>query len=475
MNLFSGFDDQGIEARTNPTYVRHFFLPSKCVTDMLIKMFSGDILPHELSRFHELGSFLQSVVPSNSTCICELITIDSAVWHYLARASGGKLLFPSLRELHWAIREPSSTEILFVLTSSLRRLSVCHASGWSQDLGVHWKIGQSMLFRTIFTTVPFLTHLTLRDTHPALLRACLSNVDVLLGLRAVSLYEYSSVDFGTLRKLSSMESLEELSFGVDLDWLNRPVDFSGFSSLKTLKITFMSGSAPSANTFLDAFSSPNLRQLALRIHSEDLALDEIHATCTQLAQRFPSLEELTIPLLFDHGVPLDTALAPLFPLRMAKVSLSLFTPPDPVSALTHDLFGALAGAWPQLTVLYVAQVCHMDPDLPSVTPQTLLMLARGCPRLEALRLQHVASPRLEDVREYPVLRHGLRTLVVDRPEIREEGQHVAWALVLDRLFLDLDLDPDMESLRDWGALSSVWGRVLGGVQLCRLGRTNLLS
>ena len=98
-----------------------------------------------------------------------------------------------------------------------------------------------MLFRTIFNITPRLTHLTLNDLHPALIPACLSNVDVLLELRVVSLHEDASIDLDVLRKLSAMDSLEEVSFAVDL---NEPVDFSGFSALKKLEMNPLLPRAP---------------------------------------------------------------------------------------------------------------------------------------------------------------------------------------------------------------------------------------
>ena len=140
-----------------------------------------------------------------------------------------------------------------------------------------------MLFRTVFDIAPLLTHLTFKDVHHTILPTCLSNVAILRGLRAVSLCHDASVDLGILRTLSTMESLEEISFATDIDWLDEPVDFSGFPTLKKLEMSVMSGSAESARSWLNGFSSPGLRQLTLRIHTELLNTNEISAACALFA------------------------------------------------------------------------------------------------------------------------------------------------------------------------------------------------
>ena len=153
---------------TFPTHVRCRYLglppPILKATDKCSQMISGDILPHEFTRFRELVSFVRAVVPS--ACVCELESANPDVWVYLAQISGGKSLFPHLQELHWAIREPSSTELLFIVSSSLRRLHVCHSLRSSDSR--EWKLSQSMLFRTIFNVAPHLTHLIISDTNEVL-------------------------------------------------------------------------------------------------------------------------------------------------------------------------------------------------------------------------------------------------------------------------------------------------------------------
>ncbi|KAM5537991.1 hypothetical protein V8D89_008467 [Ganoderma adspersum] len=341
-------------------------------------MISGNILPQEFARFRELGGFLQAVAPSD--CICEFDTPNSDVWYYLSRISGGKPLFPSLRELHWAIRQPSSAGILFLLTSSLRRLTICYSDD-NQDSD-EWQLGQGMLFRTIFDVAPLLTHLTFADINHMLLSACLSNVNNLQGLRVLSLCQNVSVDLDILRSLSSIGSLEELSFAVDIDWLDEP-SFSGFSTLKKLEMITMSGSVESARSYLTSFSSPGLRQLTFRIQTELLNVDEIYATCTLFAHRFPSLEDLTWTFLIRPGVPLELALAPLFPLRMTKLSLELIATPTTPPLLTDDLFATLARAWPRLTVLSVVVPDERADALRvatgHITAHTLLALAHAGP------------------------------------------------------------------------------------------------
>ncbi|PIL33644.1 hypothetical protein GSI_04267 [Ganoderma sinense ZZ0214-1] len=275
-----------------------------------------------------------------------------------------------------------------------------------------------------------------------------------------------------------MNCLEEISFAVDIDWLPEVAGLSGFFALKKLEMTAMSGSAESTRSYLNAFSSPGLRQLTLRIQGESLNLDEISATCTLFAQRFPSLEDLTWSFLTHHPMPLDIALAPLFPLRLAKLSLELNGPPGMMPILDDGVFAALTKAWPNLTALSVV-IPEDRTERPgattrraTITAHTVLALARACPLLRTLRLPRMQAPQLEDVREFPFLRHGLRTFIVDRPEAAEDGEYAACALLLDRLFPELDLDVEMVGINMYSGFG--WKRVLAGVQLCRLGRGNLV-
>ncbi|KAI1791138.1 hypothetical protein LXA43DRAFT_1012547 [Ganoderma leucocontextum] len=446
MELLSAFDNKVISPDTIPT-----------------RMISGDIPSHEFSRFRELGSFIRVVAPTDY--VYESDTIDPDAWLYLAQISGGKSLFPSLRELHWTIDETSGTELLFIVSSSLRRLTVCYGR-YSTD-SRKWALSQSMLFRTIFNVATHLTHLAIDDVdiHEALLPACLSNLRVLRMLRVVSLDQNAPANLDVLRTLSSVESLEELSFAVGSI---EPIDFIGFPALKKLRMAMLSGAA---RPVFNAFSSPSLRELILRDQCYYTNTNEIFATSTIITQRFPSMESLTMTLSVEDidGVDLSIqiALAPLFPLPLRKLSLEFED--SPVAALTDDFFAALAQSCPQLVELSI-MIPDQSDDVPltGVTSHTLLALARSCPQLQVLQLPRMKSPQPGEVGEYPVLQHPLRTLAVEHPAIASEEEYTTCALLLDRLFPDLDtttVSPDI-------ILSDSWKRVLYCVRLCQLGRSN---
>ena len=428
-------------------------------------MISGEIPANEFSRFCELGRFVQAVVPRYD-CVCESTIIDPGTWHYLARVSQGIPLFPSLRELHWTIQDPSSTDILFLVPPSLRCLTICY-SGCSSD-SREWMLSQEMLFRTIFNTAAQLTQLIIRDVDEALLPACLVHARVLRQLRVEFLEHRTSVGLDTLRAVSSMDSLEELSFSFDA--LEDLVDFSGFSALKKLEMTMISGSA---RPIFVAFSSPNLRELTLDSEIEVLKAEEASATSAMLAQSFPSMEDLTWSLSVGDGVPLESALAPLFPLRLAKVSLKVRGLSS--STPTDDLFATIARSWPGLVELSI-NIPYQSDDaglLPGITAHALLAFARGCPRLQTLRLPRMCGPLPGTVGEYPVLQHALRTLAVDRPGFIGDAGYVTCALVLDRLFPDLDTT--LANSGGYDPVSSAWWRMMSSVRLCQLGRTNRTS
>lgn len=426
-------------------------------------MISGDISPHEFSRFRELGSFVQAVVPS--TCVCEVEMIHPTTWHYLARLASGRPLFPSLRELHWTIQEPSRTELLFLAVPSLRRLTVCYSA--CSDDSQEWVLTQGMLFRTIFDIAPRLTHLILRDIEDVLLPACLSHARPLRGLRIESATCEVSVNLDTLRILSAMQSLQELSF--DFHELDDTIDFSGFPALRKLEIGVMSGLP---RPIFDAFSSPNLHELLIDSQIDPFSVNEAAATATKLAQNFPSVEDLKWSLQLTNEMPMDAVLAPLFPLRMVKLSFDIHG--VLVETLSDDLFAALAKSWPRLielsiTISYYPHTHDDDEPLARTTAHTLLAFARGCPDLQRLQLPRMGGPRREDIGEYPVLQHGLRTLVVDRPGVVGEAACVSYALLLDKFFPNLEttvLPPG------YGPVNDDWSRILSGVQLCQLGRSN---
>ncbi|KAM5543083.1 hypothetical protein V8D89_003467 [Ganoderma adspersum] len=428
-------------------------------------MISGDIRPHEFSRFRELGSFVQAIGPPWPKCVCQAELIDPGSWHYLARLSAGEPLFPSLQELHWTVQDASRTELLFLASSSLRRLTVCY-SGHSTD-SREWTLSQGMLFRTIFDIAPHLTYLVLRDIEDKLLPACLSHARRLRGLRVTSFDHGVFIGFDTLRIMSAMEALEELSF--DFDALSEGlVDFSGFNALKTLEMTVLL--TPTRPIF-DAFSSPNLRKLSLDSRSELLNHDEASAMATTLAQAFPAMEDLTWMLEIRDDVPMEAVLAPFLPLPLVKVFLEMLGVPG--SNLSDEFFATLPeSGWSRLVELRVSvpRQANIVARLPGVSARTLLAFARGCPQLRKLRLPQMHAPKLEDIGGYPVLQHGLRTLGVDRLGELGDAGYVAWVLVLDRLFPDLETTEPPPG----HAIASMdqWSRLMSGVQLCQLARIN---
>ena len=425
---------------------------------------------------------MRAVVPS--ACVCELESANPDVWVYLAQISGGKSLFPHLQELHWAIREPSSTELLFIVSSSLRRLHVCHSLRSSDSR--EWKLSQSMLFRTIFNVAPHLTHLIISDTHDVLLSDCLSNLRTLHTLRVASLDQGALADLTVLRMLSFVESLEELSIGIG--YRDR-VDFCGFPALKKLNIAVESVSRSElvSHRVLDAFSSLHLCDLSFRHWnlSELINTDELSSVSTTIAQRFSSTTHLALTFSMSEsvrdGASFETAFAPLFPLPLVSLSLLFFGVQNRgEAAFTDNFFAVLATSWPHLLELSIVTSQQTgDGLLPGITPQALLSLACGCPQLQTLRLPSMRGPRARDLDRYPVLQHPLWSLVVDSVAITNgpglvasvgEDNCLEFALLLDKLFPNLKTTSLSKDWSTGGVLSGAWKRVLDGVRLCQLRR-----
>ncbi|KAM5537988.1 hypothetical protein V8D89_008464 [Ganoderma adspersum] len=486
MNILSTFDNKTLDPDDIPTY-----------------MISGDIPPHEFARFRELGSFVRAIAPSS--CVSESEIVAPATWPYLAQLSGGKPLFPSLRELYWVIQENFGAELSLVVSSSLRRLTVCY--GEANTDSREWTLSQGMLFRTVFNITPHLTHLAINDVDEALIPACLSNLSVLPMLRVVSLDQNEPVNLDALRKLSTVASLEELSMAVGDFEVGLP-DFVGFPSLKRLEISILSGPALARPIFI-AFAFPNLRELILKDDCDSyVATEQIFGASPIIARHVPSVTDLTLSLSIEktHGTPggdvsITTALAPLFALPLRKLSLEVAD--SSVPTLTDAFFAALAQSCPQLVELSVvfpdgymepsedgsvfdddAASDHEAPPLGGITPRTLLALARGCLRLRVLHLPWMSVKGLQEGdlgdsdSECPLgLQHPLRTLAVDELMVADdenpECAYMACARLVDKVFPDLDtttVPPDMPLTGDCD-----WKRVLDGVRSCRLARSNRAS
>ena len=417
------------------------------------------------------------MVPSPG-CVCESDSIKPSVWFYLAQISEGRSLFPHLQDLHWFIEESSNTALLLVVPSSLQRLSICY--GGCSTGSREWTFSQSMLFRNVFKAAPNLTQLAIHDTDDALFPACLSNIGVLRNLRTMFLEQDGCVNLSVLHTLSSMESLEELSIGVDsIDG----IDFAGFPAVKKLNVVSTPPLGPSSRVF-HALSSPHLRELKFCDRSDEADTDNLLTTSTTIVGRFPSMADLSLTLsspfrVRDGGASLETALAPLFPLPMAKFSLDIEC--SLAAPLSGVFFTALAKSWPNLLELSVVAVQHGvgGPSSSPITAHTLLALARGCPQLRTLRLPSMTCAQPGETGGYTVLQHPLHTLAVDalfgvrdRAAVVGEDEYVECALLLDKLFPELDT---RSSPISGVLLTNAWKRVLSSVRLCQLGRSNRAS
>ena len=416
------------------------------------------------------------MVPPSSDCVCELPATNPDVWIRLAQLSGGKSPFPQLRELHWAIQGTSGTELLSIVSLSLGRLTICYGGCSVESQG--WVLGQEMLFRNLFSVASDLTHLAFYETHESLLSRCLSDIPVLSKLRVVFLDQDKPAGLDVFRNLSSVESLEELSIGVGS--MGR-VDFCGFPALKTLDITFLSG--PPHRVF-EGFSSPHLRRL--RVWNEDFSdvtdVDELFNTSTALAKSFPAMADLGLTLSLcdpDGGNAsgsLGAALAPLLPLPVTNFSLRSQAPlVSP--GLNDGFFTAIAQSWPRLLELSIVipRASDDDAQLSSTTTQSLIALARGCPQLRTLSLPTMKSPMPGEIEGCPVMQHPLRTLAVSWlavgwpvVEVDEEEPELACALLLDKLFPWLYTGSVLCGV----SVTDPWKRVLSGVRLLQLGRSN---
>ena len=246
--------------------------------------------------------------------------------------------------------------------------------------------------------------------------------------------------FPHLRKL-------ELSMKLDLPAGAEEGFFPGFVALRDLHIT---GTPDHLSRFLDVTVPPRLESLALTVLdwfpiTEEAAIAHLHAGIAHLARaptprfalQFDALCQ-PIPSIIDVLAP-AMLLAHLTHVAVRIERLELALP------VTHADLGAIAIAWPRLVELELSVASTGDEEdvldvLDAPTAQVLACFAERHPDLVRLTLPFVdLAMDFPELASVPVLDHGLKTLRVSIIEGEPAPRLRAFAMLIDRLFPNLDL------------------------------------
>ncbi|TFK92010.1 hypothetical protein K466DRAFT_595627 [Polyporus arcularius HHB13444] len=379
---------------------------------------------------------------------------------------GEKPLLPSVRELYWEVVSSTSAELALLVSPSLRHLSLTFKDfDQYQD---HWTTGLLALLRNIVPRATNLSELHLYDLQTDDLSSVISPVGSLHQLTTLEV-QGAIVDLHVLETLSRMTSLSDLTLLIELDDNSDP-KFCGFPSLKRINITNNSVSAGEIIKVLATFRSKTVIDFAFNNGGGSWSSQQLLAVCRALAKRCPMLERLAATICMPGSDDLAATIAPLNGLRSLRdVELKLTGRLGAPMNYADPLFLMLAASWPCIVSLRLLS------DYPDghVSPLILLAFANACPDLRELCIPILDLPLdmvMGDVSTFPLRDHGLKIMRVQFPSEEIDDDKI-FALILDRLFPNIDIDASLASVP--ALRSGEWDRVLDeALNYCQLVRRN---
>ncbi|KAH9833393.1 uncharacterized protein C8Q71DRAFT_909446 [Rhodofomes roseus] len=329
--------------------------------------------------------------------------VGTTVHHHLSIENTGKPLLPNLEELEWSQDQPLVTSLFFLLTPSLRRLTIYmredpYARRYEQsfDQAIH---AEQMLLNRVFTLSPRLGYLCLQGTW--------NRTDVFPEIPRIDSPSpaYRSLDFshfGSLgmmvNKLADVPYLTFLSVtAVKLPPLEeRPT----FKHLRQLVVK--EESPGSSATFLASAAFPKLR--SLRLHMPDARIPDALWQATAIA--LPHLRKLYVRRARSRHSPqpMDCSVADALRPLLALVDLRRVEIDFGAWALdaSDDDVREITRSWPKLQVL---KLSHHASSV-RLSLHALACVERNCPDLTA--------PALSGIFIHNILVRGVHTQYIDR-------------------------------------------------------------
>ncbi|TFY54128.1 hypothetical protein EVJ58_g9037, partial [Rhodofomes roseus] len=337
--------------------------------------------------------------------------VAATLYHHLSIENSGKPLLPNLEELEWSQDQPLVTSLFFLLTPSLRRLTIYmredpYARRYEEsfDQAIH---AEEMLLNRVFTLSPRLGYLCLQGTW--------NRTDVFPEIPRIDSPSpaYRSLDFShfgslgmMLNKLADVHYLTFLSVtAVKLPPLEeRPT----FKHLRQLVVK--EESPGSSATFLASAAFPKLR--SRRLHMPDARIPDALWQATAIA--LPHLRKLYVRRARSRHSPqpMDCSVADALrpPARPPGSAQGRDRLRRVGPGRVDDDVREITRSWPKLQVLKLSH--HASSVRPSL--HALACVERNCPDLTALALPNLCHdndvPVSDAAAEPP---HGLRELRTD--------------------------------------------------------------
>ncbi|PIL32340.1 hypothetical protein GSI_05586 [Ganoderma sinense ZZ0214-1] len=319
---------------------------------------------------------------------------------------------------------------------------------------------------------PNLEALVVRGDFNIYLRS-LQSIDHFTRLERLSTPPTLALDEHTLRVLSSIATLHDLSCWIDLSGTSAPAfGQDAFHQLTSLAIR---GASDHIFAFMRACQLSSLGHIDLRItqppssrHPRDL----FAALCQHCEP--PLLTALDITFSHDFVSRPNSLMEYFEPLLALPHTTSfhvVFSSIEP--SIRDDDLSRFGAAWP-LARFHVEHRTRQYAQRHLVRPTLsgIITLARLCPFLTTLYIPELDPRAIPNASTgaVPALGHGLRVasiMNIFSPLSMEVYLEVAG--VLDRVFPALDLDAALKECMGWG---KGWGEVLSFLKAMRVGRVN---
>ena len=384
--------------------------------------------------------------------------INPLTWAFLSRWCGPRPLLPNLQELSILPLDVVHPTTMIFISPSLRHLALELHYSTAVISGEHY-LAVDILLRTITSTAPCITDLSIRNPHSRVPLPVQFGYTVarLTHLQSLKL-ENMSLDLKVLQWFARVDKLHTLFASIELgdveEYAESGDDLFEAPEFSQLRHLSLRGTCRDLCTFIANLSPPPLLSVALDA-SEPCSTGSISDIWYGLVDAFgwdndPAVVPIeNFALRYPHSLPeqdnvsLVAIINSLFLFRTLKTVKFEF---EELPALTDDALSRMIEAWPELTELHIPagttqRFPHRIPARPTMS--SLVAFARRCPKLVKLTLPEIDLDTTLPCRSnMPFVKHPLHSLCVSfyggrRDTYRDDGpswRHFDAARMIDRLF-----------------------------------------